>query len=504
MSDYGNQMPTQASRPSFWRTSKLWRKSQHDELSQPRQSPYRLLVLIVAAVFIAEVVAMIIIAIIMDQASKPIPYYQITLIDAGIMTILIFPALYYLYFHPLMRLYEVEHRARQMAETMRAATQALTQTLDLDTVVNKLLKYVSALVDNDLASILLLEDETRLVMRAAKGFDEDSDLRPNHAAPMDIGANSFFQKLNETRQSQLIYDTDQESGWIAYSGTKRIRSWLGVPVLVNDRVIGIVLLGKTQPRFFRQRHAELAEMLVSQAAVAIQNAWLFEQVRAGRERMQLLSHRLVEIQETERRYIARELHDQAGQSLSFLILGLGQLEKDADQLVDTQAHINKLKLLTGNILEDLHRLAVNLRPASLDHLGLVSTLDQFIRIFAEESHLQIHFKPIGLEESDRLPADTETTLYRIVQESLTNILRHAKATHADVILERRDDSLLLIVEDNGVGFDTELPRPSHHVGLLGIQERAEMLGGILTIESVPGQGTTIVVEVPNVHPNPAG
>lgn len=186
------------------------------------------------------------------------------------------------------------------------------------------------------------------------------------------------------------------------------------------------------------------------------------------------------------------------------MLGLGQLEKDANQLVDTQSHVQKLKELTNDILEDLHRLAVNLRPASLDHLGLVPALDQFTKSFAMESRLQIHFRANGLQETDRLPIDMETTLYRIVQESLTNILRHAKASHADVILEYRDDSLILIVEDNGIGFDAELPHLNTHVGLLGIQERAEMLGGKLTIESVPGQGTTLVVEVPNVNPNPVG
>jgi signal transduction histidine kinase len=187
----------------------------------------------------------------------------------------------------------------------------------------------------------------------------------------------------------------------------------------------------------------------------------------------------VEVQETERRYIARELHDQAGQSLSFLMLGLGQLEKDANQMLDTQSHVEKLKQLTNDILEDLHRLAVNLRPASLDHLGLVPALDQFLKSFATESRLQIHFRANGLQDAERLAVDIETTLYRIVQESLTNILRHAKASHADVILERRDDSLILIVEDNGAIL--QLP-PQHHIGLLN--SGTANVGG-KTNESVP-------------------
>jgi len=500
----GNQATVQAGKPLSWKNSQLWWEPKRDELTRSYQSPFRLLVLIVVAIFVAEVVAMIVIAIISKYSISPIPYYQITLIDAGIMTTLIFPVLYSLFFHPLLRHYEAERHARQTAETMRAASQALAQTLDLDTVMNTLLKHISALVANDIASIGFQEDETGPVTRVAGAFDKWSASGQNPVFPIDVKTDSFFQKLDLSRKSLFIHDGAKDPEWVGYPGTEMIRSWLGVPILVNDRVIGVVLLGKRQPGFFTNRHAELAEALVSQAAVAIQNAWLFEQVRAGRERLQFLSRRLVEIQETERRYIARELHDQAGQSLSSLLLGLGQLEKDSNKLVDTRAQVKNLKQLTNDILEDLHRLAVNLRPASLDHLGLVPALDQFIKSFAEGSRLQIHFKSIGLREADRLPADVETTLYRIVQESLTNILRHAKASHADVILERRGSSLLLIVEDNGIGFDAELLHLNNHLGLLGMQERAEMLGGSLTIESVPGRGTTLVVEVSHVNPNPVG
>lgn len=487
-----------------WSNLQFGWKTQGDPLAGQRQSPFRLFWIMIVAIFLAEVFAMILIDIISKSTSRPIPYFQITLIDAGIMTILIFPVLYSFSFHPLVRHYEAERDAHQMTETMRAVSQSLAQSLDLDTVLNTLLKHISALVPNDVGSIGLLEDETRFVMRVAEGFAREPRSSQAPVLPVDVHTEIFFQKLEDSHASLLIYDAARDAEWIEYSDTTKIRNWLGVPILVNDQVSGVVLLGKQQPGAFTRRHAELAEALVSQAAVAIQNAWLFEQVRAGRERLQFLSRRLVEIQETERRYIARELHDQAGQSLSSLLLGLGQLEKDVLISANNQTQVQKLKTLTNDILEDLHRLAVNLRPASLDHLGLVPALHQFIKSFAEETPLPIHFKAVGLHESDRLPSDVETTLYRIVQESLTNILRHAKASYADVILECRDSSLLLIVEDDGMGFDVELSRSNHHLGLLGIRERAEMLGGNLTIESVPGQGTTLVVEVPHVNPNPVG
>ncbi len=229
---------------------------------------------------------------------------------------------------------------------------------------------------------------------------------------------------------------------------------------------------------------------------------MFEQVRAGRERLQLLSRRLVEVQELERRYIARELHDHAGQSLTSLMLGLGLLEKGIGPDPDTQAQTRKLKSLTNDILEDLHRLAVDLRPASLDHLGLVPALDQLVNSFQGHEQLEMKFKSVGLREATRLSNEVETTLYRIVQEALTNVTRHAKATRVDVILELRGNAIVLIVEDNGIGFDVTFSPGNEHLGLIGMRERTEMLGGNLTLESIVGSGTILVVEVPNADTYP--
>jgi signal transduction histidine kinase len=186
------------------------------------------------------------------------------------------------------------------------------------------------------------------------------------------------------------------------------------------------------------------------------------------------------------------------------MLGLGQLEKGIDQDVDRLHHTRKLKLLANEILENLHRLAVDLRPASLDHLGLVSALGQLAGSFQGQEQLEVKFKSVGLSEGTRLSTEVETTLYRIVQEALTNVSRHAKATRADVILELRENSILLIVEDNGIGFDATFSPDNEHLGLIGIRERTEMLKGNLTVESIIGSGTILVVEVPNADPYPVG
>jgi PAS domain S-box-containing protein len=396
-----------------------------------------------------------------------------------------------------------EHQQRQVAETLRIAAQDLTQSLDLDIVLRTLLRHLRTLVQADSASAIFSEGESVLGIRAVDGYEAWTD--PNLILSIKINSEKslLFQRLLSTRKPLLIPNITGEPDWVVYPGTEPVKSRLFIPVLIEDRLIGVVGLGKFETDYFNAEHIQWAEALVGQAAVAIQNAWLFEQVRTGRERLQFLSRRLVEIQESERRYIARELHDHAGQTLTSLMLGLGTVEREAEKPDIIRARAGELKRMTNNVLEDLHRLAINLRPASLDHLGLTSAVEQFIKAFTQDTHLPIKLKTVGFGEDDRLPQEIETTLYRIVQEALTNVVRHARASRVDVVLERRDDSMLVIVEDDGDGFDVNLARESGHLGLLGMEERAEMLGGVLTIESAPGRGTTLFVEVPYAHTDPA-
>jgi signal transduction histidine kinase len=152
----------------------------------------------------------------------------------------------------------------------------------------------------------------------------------------------------------------------------------------------------------------------------------------------------------------------------------------------------------STIRENLHRLAVNLRPASLDHLGLVTALQQFIQEFSRQNNITIDFECVGMQSRDRrLPIQMETALFRIVQESLTNVVLHAKATRVDVLLAVTHDCVSTIIEDNGIGFVPTVAMMEEQLGLFGMRERIEMLGGTLFIESSPGKGTTVKAEVPH-------
>ncbi|MBI3942616.1 MAG: sensor histidine kinase, partial [Chloroflexi bacterium] len=215
-----------------------------------------------------------------------------------------------------------------------------------------------------------------------------------------------------------------------------------------------------------------------------------------------LSRQLVEAQENERQHIARELHDEAGQALTSLMIDFRLLQQEVGYSPAVTARIEAMKNQTVAILDNLHRLARNLRPPSLDKLGLVPALRQHIEIFGKQHNLEAQFETVDFDE-ERLPPELETALYRIVQEALNNIARHAHASHVGVGVERRGDRVVTFIEDDGTGFDPEEALQQGRLGLLGMRERIESLGGNLEIESQPGLGTTIFVELPYPFNRPA-
>lgn len=204
---------------------------------------------------------------------------------------------------------------------------------------------------------------------------------------------------------------------------------------------------------------------------------------------------VITAQEDERKRIARELHDSTSQSLTSLLIGLRALS-DSSPRPDTQRQLEDLRAVASQTLDDVHSLALQLRPSVLDDLGLPAALERHIADCRRRYALQIDVAINGLANR-RLPPDVETALYRIIQESLTNVVRHAQAQTASVLIECRDQHVRAIVEDDGVGFDpAAASRSDRRFGLYSIRERAELLGGSLTIESEPGHGTSLFVEIP--------
>ena len=214
-------------------------------------------------------------------------------------------------------------------------------------------------------------------------------------------------------------------------------------------------------------------------------------------RARLLS-RLATIQEDERRRLARELHDETGQQLAALILGLKALRERPEAASELAADLAALQEQAEQIGEAAHTLAWELRPTALDDLGLEKALRDSVERWSARARVPVDFHyALG---PGRLPPDVETHLYRIVREALTNVLRHAQATRVSVILERRRGQVLAIVEDDGRGFDAqavwEAASAEHKLGLHGMRERVALMGGSLEVESSPGIGTTVFVLVP--------
>jgi signal transduction histidine kinase len=222
--------------------------------------------------------------------------------------------------------------------------------------------------------------------------------------------------------------------------------------------------------------------------------------RAEADRAALL-RRLADTQEQEQRRIARELHDQVGQTITGLSLGLKGLERMLDTEgagQEVRRQVQWLEALTSEIGRDIHRAALELRPTALDDLGLRQSLQAYASDWSARYGVVVDFQAVGSDE--RLASELETAIYRIVQEALTNVLKHAEATSVSIVLERRTRELRLVIEDDGRGFDPEQPvaddgrRPQ--LGISGMRERLALVGGTVRLESAAGVGTTLFVQVP--------
>jgi PAS domain S-box-containing protein len=245
-------------------------------------------------------------------------------------------------------------------------------------------------------------------------------------------------------------------------------------------------------RRVRERTAELAR------ANASLTAEIEARNRAEVARQDLL-RQLATSQEDERRHFARELHDRMGQHLTAISLGLKSLKDTMPEPSSGRKRLQRLQELTDVIGREVHQLALQLRPTALDDLGLHTALMNYAEEWSSRSEVEVDFHSTGLERQ-RLPVPIETAVYRIVQEALTNVLKHARARHVSLILQRSPEQMLAVLEDDGKGFesDGDIPVASNggRLGMLGMRERAELVGGTLTVESTPGRGTAVFIRVP--------
>lgn len=374
------------------------------------------------------------------------------------------------------RLYEDATRWSRQLESLNEIAAALAREVELPRQLELLTERLRELLGARAVGVALRQPDSSLRLEAGSGESLEG---------LELGAGSRAAGVLALRQTeQLDGATFAGESTPDLVGRLQPKAVLLVPLVVGGRGVGVIIAvdrHADDPRF-GVADVRLAESFAERAAVAVDLSQ-----RVARDALR----RAVAAQELERTRLARELHDQTGQALTSMLLGLAAVEaaEGRDQVHEAVTGVRELVFAT---LQDVRRLAVELRPAALDDFGLVPALRRLASTVSESSGLDVQVEArLG---DERLASEIETAIYRIVQEALTNVVKHAEARHVSVVLSRKSRVVSVMVEDDGKGFDpSETGEDS--LGLRGMQERVKLLDGLLDVDSTPGAGTTLVLEL---------
>jgi|GEM_PF-3530779 Signal transduction histidine kinase len=269
-----------------------------------------------------------------------------------------------------------------------------------------------------------------------------------------------------------------------------------LPLQANEQLLGALLLYRADLASLRQHSAAFFDMLGRQIGVALQNARLYQRMQEGREQHRLLAHRIVEAQETERSYLARELHDEFGQVLTGLRLTLEMAAHPKADATKRSEAVARAQEIVVTLIQQVRDMSLRLRPNVLDDLGLVPALQWHLEKYQAQTGVTVDFQRAPELERLRFSTAVETAAFRIVQEALTNVARYAGVERALVKLEYDGSRIAVTVEDKGVGFSRDTPTTFSN-GLSGMRERAQSIGGFLHLRSAPGEGTTVLAILPS-------
>ncbi|MCB0196716.1 MAG: GAF domain-containing sensor histidine kinase [Anaerolineae bacterium] len=371
-------------------------------------------------------------------------------------------------------------RRTQELETLLRVSRDLTATLDLKTLLGRIVEQLRLVVAYDSAGLFDLVDDAYLDVLLYVGPQETGSALTHVALDAPLIADIIRQQ-----QPILVPDTQadtpaaQSLRTITGGPVTKIGSWLAVPLLLKDRAIGMLELGHCRPNFYTARHVELALAFANQAAIAIENARLYEQAQT-----------LASLE--ERRHLARELHDSVSQALYGIALGTRTarmlLDRDPTKLVEPLDYI--MNLAEAGLTE-MRALIFELRPEILESEGLVGALSKQAEALRVRHKLQVETR---FDPEPEVPLPCKEALYRIAQEATHNVVKHAKAERITLSL-RNGEGLTLEIDDDGQGFDPHQTFAGH-LGLRSMRERIEKLGGRFEVESEPGKGTTVRVCLP--------
>ena len=386
-------------------------------------------------------------------------------------------------------------RRNQQLSILNEIALTVNQSLNLEDILDRALDGILRLTHIDVGAIFLQDEAAGdLKLMAYRGLSEEAARLAAHIGLLDGSCGGVL----ETGQLVIVSDISRFRGPRARSLQREdLHTLVHVPLTAKGCTLGSLCIGTHHTREFDPEEQDMLNAIGSQIAVAVENARLYAEVQHKEQVRGQLFKQAISAQEEERKRIARELHDDTSQTLTALLYAAEEGLDMAD-LAAVRKKLFNMRELAQRTLDGVHKLLFDLRPSMLDHLGLVPALRWYAQSRLEPKGTRVVIEQIG--EAPRLPPEVEIGLFRVVQEAINNIVRHAAARNVSILFNLNDRAVTAYIEDDGIGFDPiELTTPGESLrglGLMGMRERVELVGGVLDIDSAPGAGTRIHISIP--------
>ena len=381
---------------------------------------------------------------------------------------------------------------------------AISSLMDLDAVLKVGLDSVLNMMSGVVGGIMLIDDQTKMLSyRTSHGLSAKyiEEMR----FPIGEG---IAGKAAQNGRAILLEDisSDPSAAHPDLIKTEGLKAFISVPLRAKDSVLGVLNVASTMVRQFTRDDMYLLGSIGDQLGIAIEQAKLYKRLEDARKRYQTLLRQAITIQEEERKRIARELHDETSQQLTALALNLQALTEmmEMGNVKDTEikAMLKRIHNIAVQAHAEVARLIKELRPTLLDTLGLPAAIRNLAETNLASRGINITTEFKGIEQR-RLSAEAELTLFRVAQETMSNVVRHAEAKNAVIRLECNSDECILCIEDDGKGFNvseiTHIEKDGRGAGLFGVRERVAAVGGKAYVESQPGKGARAIAKVPAVR-----
>lgn len=381
-------------------------------------------------------------------------------------------------------------------DTQKAAQDALLAVLDaelsagnLSALLDRVLQITCGIFHATVGVVLLVDAETHLLhVKSSVGLDvaidDDLAIAKGHG---------FSGQIYATGEPDILPDLSRTHGLLNPALVAKAKSLWGVPLKIAEQVIGVLLIGFEKPYPWLPTERDLLRAIADRSALAIDRAGMNDSLREREARIAELSGHLLRAQEEERKRISRELHDETGQGLMVIRLYLGMLEKNVGTR-SARTKIQETLSVVDRTIEGIRRIIGKLSPLVLQELGMIAAIRKEAKDLARSTGVKA--KVSVAEEVGRLNPEIEMAIYRVVQEALHNVAKHAQAETVNVQMVREDNIVRLVIEDDGVGISPVQNPQRRSFGLAGMRERVSTLGGTMRVTSRKNQGTRIAISVP--------